>query len=91
MSAAPRPIPGYIRGILKALEARGDQVRPGDVIMHNDAYGGASHGPDVAFAVERSSSASIMPGILNGGGGMKGSRSSGFAGSGGNAECGSVW
>src|SRR5712691_11123956 len=45
------PIPGYIRGILKALQARGDKVRPGDVIMHNDAYGGASHGPDVAFAV----------------------------------------
>src|SRR5580704_7421520 len=45
------PIPGYIRGILKALDARGDQVRPGDVIMHNDAYGGASHGPDVGFAV----------------------------------------
>jgi N-methylhydantoinase B len=45
------PIPGYIRGILKALAARGDAVRPGDVIMHNDAYGGASHGPDVGFAV----------------------------------------
>jgi N-methylhydantoinase B len=45
------PIPGYIRGILKALETRGDKVRPGDVIMHNDAYGGASHGPDVAFVV----------------------------------------
>jgi N-methylhydantoinase B len=45
------PIPGYIRGILKALRARGDAVRRGDVIMHNDAYGGASHGPDVAFAV----------------------------------------
>src|SRR6266566_5327548 len=45
------PIPGYIRGILKTLKARGDQVRPGDVIMHNDAYGGASHGPDVGFAV----------------------------------------
>jgi len=45
------PIPGYIRGILKALHDRGDIVRPGDVIMHNDAYGGASHGPDVAFAV----------------------------------------
>ncbi len=45
------PIPGYIRGILKALHGRGDTVRPGDVIMHNDAYGGASHGPDVAFAV----------------------------------------
>src|SRR6202035_676309 len=45
------PIPGYIRGILNALKARGDKVRPGDVIMHNDAYGGASPGPDVAFAV----------------------------------------
>jgi len=45
------PIPGYIRGILKTLAARGDTVRPGDVIMHNDAYGGASHGPDVAFVV----------------------------------------
>src|SRR3984957_17541989 len=45
------PIPGYVRGILKTLAARGDAVRPGDVIMHNDAYGGASHGPDVGFAV----------------------------------------
>jgi len=45
------PIPGYIRGILKALRERRDVVRPGDVIMHNDAYGGASHGPDVGFAV----------------------------------------
>ena len=45
------PIPGYIRGILKQLEARGQKVVPGDVIMHNDPYGGASHGPDVGFAV----------------------------------------
>jgi N-methylhydantoinase B len=45
------PIPGYIRGILKVLAKRGDEVRPGDVIMHNDPYGGASHGPDVAFCV----------------------------------------
>src|SRR5712675_96620 len=45
------PIPGYIRGILRTLKARGDGVRPGDVIMHNDPYGGASHGPDVAFCV----------------------------------------
>jgi N-methylhydantoinase B len=45
------PIPGYVRGILKTLAARGDEVRPGDVIMHNDAYAGASHGPDVGFAV----------------------------------------
>src|SRR5271163_375420 len=45
------PIPGYVRGILKTLAARGDAVRPGDVIMHNDAYAGASHGPDVGFFV----------------------------------------
>jgi len=45
------PIPGYVRGILKRLETRGDVLRPGDVIMHNDPYGGASHGPDVAFCV----------------------------------------
>ncbi|MBB5752252.1 hydantoinase B/oxoprolinase family protein [Prosthecomicrobium pneumaticum] len=45
------PIPGYIRGIRKILAARGEKIRPGDVIMHNDAYAGASHGPDVAFIV----------------------------------------
>jgi N-methylhydantoinase B len=45
------PIPGYVRGILERLSARGDVVRPGDVIMHNDPYGGASHGPDVAFCI----------------------------------------
>ena len=45
------PIPGYIRGIMRTLGARGDAPKPGDVIMHNDPYGGASHGPDVAFCV----------------------------------------
>ena len=45
------PIPGYIAGILGELEKRGDKVQPGDVFMHNDPYGGASHGPDVGFAV----------------------------------------
>src|SRR6266436_2973241 len=45
------PIPGYVRGVLKTLAARGDTFRPGDVVMHNDAYSGASHGPDVAFIV----------------------------------------
>src|SRR5258708_24641900 len=45
------PIPGYIRGILKTLAARGDTVRPGDVIMHNDAYGGARHGPHIALVL----------------------------------------
>lgn len=45
------PIPGYVRGILQQLAVRGDTLRPGDVIMHNDPYGGASHGPDVGFCV----------------------------------------
>ena len=39
------PIPGYVTGMLKQLAARGEEIRPGDVIMHNDAYAGAScHG-----------------------------------------------
>ena len=45
------PIPGYVQGMLRQLAERGDAIRPGDVIMHNDAYAGASHGPDVAFIV----------------------------------------
>lgn len=45
------PMPGYLRGIFAAFERRGEVFRPGDVIMHNDPYGGASHGPDVAFVV----------------------------------------
>src|ERR1700741_31490 len=45
------PIPGYVRGVLRILADPGDQFRPGDVVMHNDAYSGASHGPDVAFIV----------------------------------------
>ncbi len=45
------PIPGYVRNVIKVLSDRGDPVRSGDVIMHNDPYGGASHGPDVAFCV----------------------------------------
>jgi N-methylhydantoinase B len=45
------PIPGYVRGILAELKARRETLAPGDVVMHNDAYAGASHGPDVAFCV----------------------------------------
>jgi N-methylhydantoinase B len=45
------PIPGYVRNVLEVLKERSDPIRPGDVIMHNDPYGGASHGPDVAFCV----------------------------------------
>lgn len=45
------PIPGYVRGIKRALEERQEELHPGDVIMHNSPYYGASHGPDVAFCV----------------------------------------
>src|SRR5688572_13500361 len=45
------PIPGYVRGIIRQTRERGEVFRPGDVLMHNDAYAGASHGPDVAFCV----------------------------------------
>jgi len=45
------PIPGYVRGIIKEFEARGDTFRPGDVIIHNDPYNGASHAPDIGFCV----------------------------------------
>jgi N-methylhydantoinase B len=33
------------------MEERGDEFAPGDVIMHNSPYHGASHGPDVGFCV----------------------------------------
>ena len=45
------PIPGYVQNIIATMKSRGTPIRPGDVIMHNDPYGGASHGPDVAFCV----------------------------------------
>ncbi len=45
------PIPGYVRGVKRLFEERGKTFNPGDVIIHNSAYHGASHGPDVAFLV----------------------------------------
>ncbi|MEO1018592.1 MAG: hydantoinase B/oxoprolinase family protein, partial [Pseudomonadota bacterium] len=45
------PIPGYIEGILATMKRRGETIRQGDVIMHNDPYAGASHGPDFGFVV----------------------------------------
>ena len=44
-------MPGYIDGIRRALKARDEEICPGDVYIHNDAYAGASHVPDVAFCV----------------------------------------
>jgi N-methylhydantoinase B len=45
------PIPGYVAGIKRIFAERGDNFAPGDVIIHNSAYHGASHGPDVAFCI----------------------------------------
>ncbi len=45
------PISGYVRGIKRLFEMRGETFHPGDVIIHNSPYYGASHGPDVAFCV----------------------------------------
>lgn len=45
------PIPGYVRGICQIFAERGEEFCPGDVIMHNSPYHGASHGPDVAFCI----------------------------------------
>ena len=30
------PIPGYIKGILRTLKARGENIEPGDVLIHDD-------------------------------------------------------
>lgn len=45
------PIPGYVKGIIREFEARGERFFPGDVIVHNDPYNGASHSPDIGFCV----------------------------------------
>ena len=45
------PIPGYVRGIERRFGETGQQWRPGDVVIHNHPYYGASHQPDVGFIV----------------------------------------
>jgi N-methylhydantoinase B len=45
------PIGGYLAGIDRRFAEVGDEWRPGDVVVHNHPYYGASHQPDVAFAV----------------------------------------
>ncbi|MFZ5705800.1 MAG: hydantoinase B/oxoprolinase family protein [Pseudomonadota bacterium] len=45
------PIPGYVRGILRRLEERGETINEGDVILHNDPYYGASHSPDLGICI----------------------------------------
>jgi N-methylhydantoinase B len=45
------PIPGYIRGVNRRFAELGVEWKPGDVVIHNHSYYGASHQPDVAFCV----------------------------------------
>jgi N-methylhydantoinase B len=45
------PIAGYQRGIMRLFDERGDTFEPGDVILHNSPYYGASHEPDIGFCV----------------------------------------
>ncbi|MGZ4356397.1 MAG: hydantoinase B/oxoprolinase family protein [Gaiellaceae bacterium] len=45
------PIPGYIAGINRRFAEVGLEWKPGDVVIHNHAYYGASHQPDVGFVV----------------------------------------
>jgi N-methylhydantoinase B len=45
------PIGGYLAGIKRRFAEVGDEWHPGDVVVHNHPYYGASHQPDVAFAV----------------------------------------
>ncbi|MFT8362216.1 MAG: hydantoinase B/oxoprolinase family protein [Sporolactobacillus sp.] len=45
------PIPGYLLGIKKIMKERGDTFRPGDVILHNSTFYGATHEPDCGFFV----------------------------------------
>lgn len=45
------PISGYLQGIARRFAELGDEWRPGDVVVHNHPYYGASHQPDVAFCI----------------------------------------
>jgi N-methylhydantoinase B len=45
------PIPYYVRGMKKVLAERGEEIRPGDVFIHNSPYLGASHAPDLGLIV----------------------------------------
>lgn len=45
------PIPGYVKGIRDIMNQRGDTFEQGDVILHNSAYHGASHGPDFGICI----------------------------------------
>jgi len=41
-------MPKIVKNVIKLL---GDDIHEGDVILHNDPYGGATHSPDVAIVI----------------------------------------
>ena len=45
------PIPFYVLGVQKTLAERGESVLPGDVLIHNSPYLGATHSPDLGIIV----------------------------------------
>src|SRR4051794_22576729 len=45
------PIPGYVKGVQRIFAERGEEFLPGDVILHNSPYHGASHGPDLGIII----------------------------------------
>ena len=45
------PIPAYVRGVIELFAERDEVFEPGDVVLHNDPYYGASHAPDFAVVV----------------------------------------
>ena len=49
------PIPGYLRGINRRFAELGDTWKPGDVVVHNHPYYGASHRPTSASSCRSSS------------------------------------
>jgi len=42
-------LPGYLRGIEKSVPL--DEWKPGDLVIHNHPYFGASHSPDIAIVM----------------------------------------
>ena len=45
------PIPAYVEGVIDIFEERDETFAPGDVVIHNDPYFGASHAPDFGIVV----------------------------------------
>lgn len=45
------PIPAYVEGVIEMFDERDESFQPGDVVIHNDPYYGASHAPDFAIIV----------------------------------------